>query len=55
MRIRNNNEFVLLLTLILGVLIAFYGRFYLGEYIHVDPEAQPYLQEATVPIPSWPD
>lgn len=56
MRIRNNNDFVLLLTLILGVLVAFYSRIYLGGRVFLGPEAYSYLQEATVdelfPMPS---
>jgi hypothetical protein len=47
MRIRNNNDFVLLLTLILGVLVAFYGRTYLGEYLGVDLWSQAHLQDAS--------
>lgn len=57
MRIRNNNDFVLLLILILGVLVAFYGRIYLGGRVFLGPEPYPYAQEASVdelvPVPSW--
>ena len=57
MRIRNNNNFVLLLTLILGVLVAFYGRTYLGGYVYPNPEPEPYLQQVSmselVPVVSW--
>jgi hypothetical protein len=48
MRIRNNNDFVLLLTLILGVLVVFYSRIYLGEYVYPSPDLQPYSEVASV-------
>ncbi len=48
MRIRNNNDFVLLSALILGVLVAFYSRIYLGEYAYPSPELQPYSEVASV-------
>ena len=48
MRIRNNNDFVLLLTLILGVLVAFYGRIHLSEYVCLNPELHPYSLEAGI-------
>jgi hypothetical protein len=47
MRIRNNNDFVLLLTLILGVLVAFYSRTYLGEYLGMDRWSQAHPQDAS--------
>jgi len=57
MRIRNNNNFVLLLTLILGVLVAFYSRIYLGGDVFVGPEPHSYLQQAgiaeLVPMYRW--
>ncbi len=57
MCIRNNNDFVLLLTLILGVLVAFHSRIYLGGHVIVGPEPYSYSQEARidelVPMPSW--
>ena len=57
MRIRNNNDFVLLLTLTLGVLVAFYGRIYLSEYVYLNPELHPYSLKAAVgglvSIPGW--
>ena len=57
MRVRNNNDFVLLLTLILGVLVAFYGRIHLSEYVYPNPELHPYSLEAAVgglvSIPGW--
>ncbi len=57
MRIRNNNDLVLLLTLILVVLVAFYDRIYLGGHVFVGPEPYPYSQEASVdeltPLSSW--
>jgi hypothetical protein len=48
MRIRNNNDFVCLLTLILGALVAFYSRIYLSKYVYPSPELQPYSEVASV-------
>lgn len=48
MRIRNDNDLVLMLTLILGVLVAFYSRIYLGEHVFVSPELHSYLQQAGI-------
>lgn len=56
MRIRNDN-FIFLLAFALAVLVSFYSRSYLGEYVRVGAELQPYLQAASVgelvSMPSW--
>jgi len=47
MRIRNNNVFVLLLALLLGVLVAFYSRIGPAGYIGEVYWAQSYSQHAS--------
>lgn len=50
MRIRNNNYFVFLLALVLGVLVlvAFYGRTYVGEYMAVGLWSQAHPRDVSL-------
>ena len=47
MRIRNNNVFVFLLALILGVLIAFYSRVGPASYMGAAYQTHSYLQHTS--------
>jgi hypothetical protein len=48
MRIRNNNHFVFLLALVLGVLVAFYSRTYVGEYMAADLWSQAHPRDVSL-------